>query len=174
MIAKGVALSLLVSGFALTLVGCHDRASASESGAAVAPSAIKAAEAPAVASAPALAARAEWIEPEFSLRLSCADKVVAGQPAHAKVMLSAKAPFHVNEEYPHKFRGAAGGGVTFASPVVTREGKPEPAGLELDVVFTSATKGAIVLQGEAAFSLCTAGRCLMERRQLSLPLVVAP
>jgi hypothetical protein len=64
--------------------------------------------------------------------------------------------------------------VVFAQPIVGRESmKIGATRLELNLQFTPTQSGKLLVSGEFAFSLCTADRCLMEKRILATDIVVS-
>lgn len=129
-----------------------------------------------VAAAEALAkpaASSRFDEPAFSLSIAPKGQPSRGQPAEFVIVLSAKAPFHVNKEYPHRFKVTTARGLTTTSNVIQRDpSKVSPERLELDVPAKLGQDGPFGIEGEMSFSLCTDEKCLMEKRQLAAPLTV--
>jgi hypothetical protein len=108
----------------------------------------------------------------FSTWLQAASPVVAGSPATVEAVLVAKAPYHCNAEYPHKFKlAAAPAGLSY--PEATVKGMQvtaERSVLRIPVVAQSAGKSTV--SGTLHFSVCNDDRCLVEKRELSLNLEV--
>lgn len=120
---------------------------------------------------PAPAARFD--EAAFTLSIEPQGAYVSGQPCAANVKLVAKGPHHVNQEYPHKLKLKAVDGVTYAQPVVARDSmKVEMTQAQFAVPFTPTRSGKVTIGGDFAFSLCTADRCLIEKRPIELEIQV--
>jgi hypothetical protein len=83
--------------------------------------------------------------------------------------LDAKPPFHVNTQYPYKFKAKDGPGVKYPNPVVTKDAaKLETQRVTMPVVFVPEASGDQTVSGQFAFSVCTDETCLMEKRDLTL------
>lgn len=120
---------------------------------------------------PAPAARFD--EAAFSLSIEPQGAYSAGKLGTVAVRLNAKGPHHINQEYPHKLKLKATDGVTYAQAVIGRDAmKIDNSQAQFSVPFTPNRSGKITVGGEFAFSLCTADRCLMEKRPLSLDIQV--
>ena len=139
-------------------------AAASAPGAAVLPAAD-----PAAAAAPAPEATSKFNEAGFDLVLEPKGSYASGQSGEADIVLSAKAPFHVNQNYPYKFKLKDSPGLKFANLVVAKDAvKLEPARATVPVVFTPETAGKHTLAGQLSFSVCTDDKCMIEKRDLAL------
>ncbi len=136
--------------------------------------------APAPAAAPvdkaALAAEARQgsvINDEaFATWLQTDAPLVAGSKSHVEAVLVAKAPYHCNAEYPHKFKlNAAPAGLSYPEDVVRgMQITPERGVLRIPVQAQHA--GPVTVSGTLSFSVCTEERCLVEKRDLALNLEV--
>ena len=152
-IPKVLALSIGV----LLLAGCRGEVSAAESS-------IKHTESVGVA---ATATASSFDEPAFSVSLSKSGTYSAGNSGILMLELQAKAPHHVNQEYPHKFKLKPVDGISFPNPTLARDAMTvQPMAIVLRVPLKPMHKGAFKVEGEFAFSLCTADRCLIEKRSL--------
>jgi len=174
--------SVLLSGFVLVLgsSACNKQvppaAEESHSAAAAVPSAAQpVADAPVIApaaadsAAPAAPAASHYDEAGFDLVLQPKGDFAAGKGGEAEIVLNAKAPFHVNDKYPYKFKLKETPGLKFASPVVTHElVKLEPARATVPVAFTPESAGKHTLAGQLSFSVCTVDKCMIEKRDLAL------
>jgi hypothetical protein len=111
-------------------------------------------------------------EEPFSLWLEAASPVAAGSASSVDVVLVAKAPYHTNAEYPHKFKlGAAPAGLTYPEAVVKgMDVKPDRSVLRVPV--QAKQPGPATVSGTLSFSVCTEERCLVEKRDLSLALEI--
>lgn len=122
------------------------------------------------AAAPAVGAAANKLsEPSFDLELRAKGPYTAGQQAEAEIVLDAKPPYKVNEEYPYKFKLKEASGVKFASAVVGKDvAKLEKLKVTMPVAFTPEAAGKCTVAGQLAFSVCTDDKCLIEKRDLAL------
>jgi len=148
---------LALSTGVLFLAGCRNEVSAAES-------AGKHTESVSIAAA---AAASSFDEPAFSLSLSKSGSYSAGNSGALMLELKAKAPHHVNQEYPHKLKLKPVDGILFPNPTLARDAMTlEPMAIVLRVPLKPTRAGAFKVEGEFAFSLCTADRCLIEKRTL--------
>jgi len=119
--------------------------------------------------APAGPATSKYSEANFDLALSPKGAYASGQAAEAEIVLVAKAPFHVNQNYPYKFKLKDAPGLKFANPVVGKDAvKLEAARATMPVAFTPESAGKHTLAGQMSFSVCTDDKCMIEKRDLSL------
>jgi len=133
-----------------------------------APSAAAAAAAPEAAAAPAGAAK--FSDTAFDLSLEAPKaSVKAGQVGALEVVLTAKAPFHVNDKYPIKLKLKETPGVKYETLTITKDAaKVEAMKAVMPVSFTPDSAGKRTVAGQFAFSVCTEDKCLMEKRDLAL------
>jgi hypothetical protein len=175
-----VSVTALVLGLSVVVSACKNQAPPAAEATAAEPAAsapVAAAPAPAApvgtdsaaAAAPAADAVSKYSEAAFDLALQPKGNYASGQAAEADIVLNAKAPYHVNQQYPYKFKLKDAPGLKFASPVVTKEAvKLEPARATVPVAFTPETAGKHTLAGQLSFSVCTDDKCVIEKRELSL------
>lgn len=117
------------------------------------------------------AAASQLSEGPFDLKLQGAGPFEVGKPAKAELVLVAKAPFHVNDKYPYKFKLKEAAGLTFPAPVVGKDSAVlEKASVTMAVPFSATSAGKHTLAGQFAFSVCTDEKCLIEKRDLALEL----
>ncbi|MGC4066091.1 MAG: hypothetical protein QM784_15855 [Polyangiaceae bacterium] len=106
-------------------------------------------------------------EVAFRLESSAPGDAKVGEAFQVKLALTAKPPFHVNAEYPHRFKVISVANGKAGADLVTRDpAKLSPSSLEVLVPVTAAGSGKGELVGELSFSLCTDDKCLMEKRKL--------
>ncbi|MEZ4226765.1 MAG: hypothetical protein R3B13_37830 [Polyangiaceae bacterium] len=154
---------LALLGVSLSMAGCgKDGAPAAEGARAPTPTT-------AAASAAADAtAQSKFDESTFSLELKAPGPYSAGSEGQATIALSAKAPFHCNDKYPYKFKLEPSDTLTVPAPVVGKDALAlEKTSAELTVKFTPKAPGKHRLAGEFSFSVCSADKCLIEKRKLS-------
>ncbi len=91
----------------------------------------------------------------------------AGETSSAVVVLTAKAPYHCNDKYPYKLVLAPAAGVSFPQPTVRGMSVAEKQST-MSVPFSIAQAGDGTIAGDFHFSICTAEKCLVEKRRLSV------
>lgn len=141
--------------------------------------ATKAAESPKAAEAPAakggdaqLTQGAVASDEAFSTWLQAASPAKAGGPITVEAVLTAKPPYHCNPEYPHKFKlNAAPAGLSYPEETV-RGMKVTPERSVLAIPVKAEAAGKPTISGTLSFSVCTAERCMVEKRDLTLALDV--
>ena len=136
------------------------------------PAAPAAAPAPSGAPAPAgeaAASQSRYDEPKFAIVAQPSGTYASGQEGAVEIVLDAKPPFHINQQYPYKFKAKEGPGVKFAQPVVGKDAaKLEAQRMTMRVPFVPDGAGQRTVAGQLLFSVCTDETCLMEKRDLSL------
>jgi len=125
-------------------------------------------------SAAAPTGAAKFTDPAFDLSLQPAKaSLKAGQAGSVEVVLTAKAPFHVNDKYPIKLKLKETPGVKYENLVVGKDAvKLEAMKAVMPVSFTPDAAGKRTVAGQFAFSVCTEDKCLMEKRDLALDVTV--
>jgi hypothetical protein len=99
--------------------------------------------------------------------------VKAGATATARVVVTARAPYHVNRDYPTSFRVDKGATAIFPAEKVPlgegaertpcKEFPGESCALSAPLPFRAAATGETRIAGVVAFSVCTPDRCLIEK-----------
>jgi hypothetical protein len=108
----------------------------------------------------------------------------AGAECKVQLKLEASDPFHVNKEYPYKFKANDVAGVDYtgtdasgknvfskAAGDFTLDPKSEKIGY-LTVHFKPSKAGALALTGTFKLSVCSAQNCQLETSELSIPVTV--
>ncbi len=104
----------------------------------------------------------------FAVSISAPSPVRSGQTSSAVVVLSAKDPYKCNDKYPYKFvLDAPSSGVSYPQPTVRGMAVAEKRS-SMSVPFTVAAAGPATIAGQLHFSICTADKCLIEKRKLSV------
>jgi hypothetical protein len=125
------------------------------------------------AAAQPAAGQPKYTEPSFELSFRPSGSYAAGQEGAVEIVLDAKPPFHVNTQYPYKFKVKEGPGVKYPKPVVTKDAaKMETQRVTMPVAFVPEAAGNHTVSGQFAFSVCTDETCLMEKRDLTLVVAV--
>jgi hypothetical protein len=108
----------------------------------------------------------------YAIWLQAPSPVKAGQPVPVEVVLTAKPPYHCNAEYPHKFKlAAAPAGLSYSEETV-RGMKVTPERSVMAIPVKADAPGKPTISGTLSFSVCTAERCMVEKRDVSLALEV--
>jgi len=132
--------------------------------------------APAAAAVPEAAptGAARFTDAAFDLTLEAPKgSLKAGQAGSVEVVLTAKAPFHVNDKYPIKLKLKETAGVKYENLTLGKDAvKLEAMKAVLPVSFTPDGAGKRTIAGQFAFSVCTEDKCLMEKRDLLLDVTV--
>ena len=139
----------------------------------------RAEDAPTVAPAPP---KARVENEAWAVSLVPAGKLVAGAASAVSLVIEARAGFHVNTDYPLSFRPAKPTAVTWTTErlALAASLQREPCAKEpgttcrgrATVPFVAVAKGPVEVSGTAAFSVCDAERCLIEKVPLAITLVV--
>ncbi|HEX9295793.1 MAG TPA: hypothetical protein VF881_08155 [Polyangiaceae bacterium] len=101
--------------------------------------------------------------------------VSVGGAGELEVVLAAKDGYHVNEEFPYKFKTAAdpGGVVSFEHPELTRaQGTYTKTEARFTARFQGARAGDAKIGGTLALSVCSAKECVTDRVQVEMPVTV--
>lgn len=104
----------------------------------------------------------------FSAYLSAKPSYKKGQPATVTAIVNALGEYHVNQEYPYKFKmGTAPAGVTYPEAVVRSVSRTEKRAT-MPIPFTPDASGTATISGECALSVCTDSNCVIEKVPLSV------
>ena len=118
-------------------------------------------------------AASHFDEAAFTLRIEPSGSYLIGKAGIVTVQLLAKGAHHVNQEYPHKLKLRSTEGVTYPQTVLGRESmKIANMQAYVTVPLTPNRSGKLTVGGDFAFSLCTADRCLIEKRSLAIDIQV--
>jgi hypothetical protein len=116
----------------------------------------------------------------FKAELKPVGSYKKGEPATYEVILRAKAPYHVNGEYPAKFKATETAGVKYVEPKLERMKHPDAFTTEkcasgddactmtVTVKFTPEEAGTAKLGGLLDISVCDKDTCLIEKKQLEI------
>ena len=90
------------------------------------------------------------------------------------ITLSAKEPWHVNQDYPIAIHLTAPAGVALAKSTLERADAAAFGEREarFDVPFTPSAPGEHEVQAHVSFAMCTDENCVMEDRTVALRLAV--
>ena len=121
------------------------------------------------AESPARDAKAQVSEDSFALELKPSGAYKVGQAGQVELVLEAKPPFKVNQEYPYSFSLNESTGLNFTSMKLTKDAvKLEEKRATLSVAFTPSQAGQKTISGTFKFSVCTDEQCLIKKEELAL------
>lgn len=108
----------------------------------------------------------------FTAYLSAKPSYKKGQPATVTAVVNALGEYHVNQEYPYKFKmGTAPAGVTYPEAIVRSVNRTEKRAT-MSIPFTPDAAGTHTISGECSLSVCTDSNCVIEKAQLSVSVKV--
>ena len=85
--------------------------------------------------------------------------------------LTTKGEYHLNKQYPYKFKVAepAPEGVTFPKPLLERgDGSFEEKSCAFKVPFVAAKSGKAVVGGTLSMSVCSDANCVMDKQAVEV------
>lgn len=101
-----------------------------------------------------------------------------GAAATARVVVTARGPYHVNRDYPTSFRVDKGSTAVFPGEKVPlgegaertpcKDFPGEACALSAPLPFRAAASGETRIAGVVAFSVCNADRCLIEKAPVAV------
>jgi hypothetical protein len=134
--------------------------------------------------APAAVSSSSVKNDKYSLELKPVGKYEKGKAATFEIVLKTTGDFHVNEEYPTKFKAEKADGVKYDSETLHKMKQPEAfvmekcasgkdnCTLKVTVKFTPEASGNVKLGGELQVGVCNKETCLVEKKQLDLSVPV--
>ena len=118
-------------------------------------------------------AQPEYHESAFDVVLRPVPPFAAGKPGKVEIVLDAKGEYHMNETYPYRFKTHASDGVAYAAPTFSKDSmRLEGTKGTMTLEVTPASPGEKSVSGLFLFSVCSAERCLVEKRELMAKLAV--
>ena len=107
-------------------------------------------------------------------------EISAGSPARAgiagsvRVSLTAKAGFHINDQYPYRFRASPpADGVSYPKPVLERaDGQYEEKTAVFQLPFVASHAGQFSVGGVLNLSVCSPTSCVVQKAPLSVTVSV--
>jgi len=125
------------------------------------------------ASAGAAELRSKVSEDSFELKVESSGTYKVGTAGQVQIVLDAKSPFKVNQEYPYSFSLKETAGLKYASMKVTQDAvKLELKRATMTVPFTPSEAGSRTISGTFKFSVCTEEQCLIKKEELALAVTV--
>ena len=118
--------------------------------------------------------RGKYDEEAFQLIIEAPSAARVGESVEVVIHLTAQSGYKVNPEYPLKFTFETSDAATAEIPVLKKEqGTVEKGRAELRGKVKLPKAGKQLVGGKLSFSVCTDERCLIEKRDLALPITVS-
>ncbi len=110
----------------------------------------------------------------YLVEITAAGPVKVGAEGTAKVTLTTKGEYHINAQYPYRFKAAAAGaGLTYPKPVLQRaDGQFEEKRAIFTLPFVVSQAGRFTVGGTFHMSVCSASSCLVEKAPLDVSVTV--
>jgi hypothetical protein len=118
----------------------------------------------------------------FFIDTSSTPGCAPGATCAVSVRLVATGVFHINDEYPYRFKaddakdlqylGTDGTGNGVFSKAAGDWAKMDPKSGAMTVKFASARAGRKTVEGTLRLSVCSEANCLLEQRQVAVPVEV--
>jgi hypothetical protein len=105
------------------------------------------------------------------------DGAKAGVPAVAEVHLAPKGAYHINDQYPYRFKATdpAPDGVTYPKPVLLRaDGAFDSKKGTFRLPFVATRAGRVTVGGTLYLSVCSEANCVLDKVALSETVEVKP
>jgi hypothetical protein len=110
----------------------------------------------------------------YRVEITASGPYKAGAKSSVRVALTTKGAFHINPQYPYRFKATpAPEGVTYPKPILERgDGQFEEKRAVFDVPFVASRAGKFEVGGIFHMSVCSAGSCIVEKAPLELSISV--
>jgi hypothetical protein len=95
----------------------------------------------------------------------------AGQEATIEINLTTKGDYHINKQYPYKFKTAdpPPDGVTFPKPTLLRaDGTFDEKTGKFKVPFVATKAGKATIGGTFSISVCSDANCIMDKQNVDV------
>lgn len=128
----------------------------------------------ATTSDPTFPASVKLEKENYVVEISAPGPFKVGVEGTAKITLTTKGDYHINPEYPYRFKAAAAAnGLSYPKPVLQRaDGKFEEKKAVFNLPFVASQAGKFNVGGTFSLSVCSTGNCLVEKAPLDVTLSV--
>lgn len=98
----------------------------------------------------------------------------SGATGTVKITLTAKGGFHINDQYPYRFKASSPvEGVSYPKPVLERaDGQFQEKTAVFTLPFVAARAGKFALGGVLNLSVCSPASCIVQKAPLDLTITV--
>jgi len=107
----------------------------------------------------------------FVAEISAIGTYSAGSEGTVLVTLTPKGEYHINPQYPYKFKAPtpAPDGLSYPKPVLVRgDGQFEEKRATFKLPFTASKSGSMSVGGTLHLSVCSAANCIVDKVVLEL------
>ena len=110
----------------------------------------------------------------YLVEISAGSAYQAGATGSVKVSLTAKAGFHINDQYPYRFRASPPAeGVSYPKPVLERaDGQFEEKTAVFQLPFVASHAGQFSVGGVLNLSVCSPTSCIVQKAPLNVTVTV--
>jgi hypothetical protein len=124
--------------------------------------------------APAQPSTAKVEADTYLVELSAGGPYKAGATGSVKVSLTAKAGFHINDQYPYRFNTTPPApGVSYPKPVLERaDGQFEEKAAVFNLPFVASHAGQFTVGGVLKLSVCSPASCIVQKAPLAISVIV--
>jgi len=111
---------------------------------------------------------------DYLVEITAAGPFEVGMEGRAKVTLTTKGAYHINSQYPYRFKAAAPPpGLSYPKPVLQRaDGQFEEKRAVFNLAFVASQAGKFNVGGTFHMSVCSSGSCLVEKAPLDVTVSV--
>jgi hypothetical protein len=122
----------------------------------------------------ALPASAQVETDSYRVEMSTSGSYKAGATGSVTVTLTAKGVFHINEQYPYRFKTTSPSeGVTYPKPVLERaDGQFQERTAVFQVPFVATRAGNVEVGGIFNLSVCSPNACVVKKTPLEISITV--
>ena len=110
----------------------------------------------------------------YLVEITAASPARAGIAGSVRVALVAKAGFHINDQYPYRFRASPpADGVSYPKPVLERaDGQFQEKTAVFQLPFVASHAGQVSVGGVLNLSVCSPTSCVVQKAPLSVTVSV--
>ena len=108
---------------------------------------------------------------KYTAEIKASGSYAPGAQGTVEVVLAPKGGYHINAQYPYKFKvtDPAPEGVTFPKPLLSRaDGSFEETKGSFHVPFVAAKAGRVTVGGTLYLSVCSDANCIMDKVDLEV------
>lgn len=110
----------------------------------------------------------------YRVEMTAAAPYKSGATGTVKITLTAKSGYHINDQYPYRFKASSPAeGVSYPKPVLERaDGQFQEKTAVFTLPFVAARAGKFALGGVLNLSVCSPANCIVQKAPLDLSVTV--
>jgi hypothetical protein len=112
----------------------------------------------------------------YRVEMTTAGPYKSGAAGSVKITLTAKAGFHINGQYPYRFKASASApaeGVSYPKPVLERaDGQFDEKSAVFSLPFVVGHAGKFAVGGVLNLSVCSPASCIVQKAPLDVTITV--